>query len=727
MTIFQLKFGAAAALLWFAASQAQPAPATGVSFYVAPSGNDLNPGTEQRPLATLSGAQARVRAVRKMGMPEGGVTVWVHGGLYTLDRGLTLEAADSGEPDRPVVWRSVAGEHARVFGGVRLSAADFAPVTDPALLTRMAPEARGHVVALRLGGAIAGPKRYADLFKGNGGMPLLLFNDSALPLSRWPHAGYTTMASVVDSGITPPHGGVFHYRPEAAEHAARWVTAAGEGQLWLTGFWRVPFETNSIRVGAIDLKEGTITFAAPSPGGIGSKYGAMVNGTRPGDGKEQYYAFNLLEEIDMPGEWSYDFARQTLFLWPPAGDWRQGELLLAKLAQPVVSLNGASHVVLRQLEIEGGLGQAVAIAGGSDDLVAGCTIRNTGGGGIDVEGGLSHRIESNDLKNIGSYGIRLVAGDRATLTPAGHIADNNHISNYGRQERITQAIYLGGVGNRATHNLIHDGTYNGIEYQGNDQYMAYNEIHHIGLDAGDLGAFYTNGDWAAQGNVIEYNLVHHALNANGSYIDDGSSGRTARNNVFYKLGSGIFLGGGHNNVITNNLIVDCRTGIHVDDRGVARHYDATAHHLTQMLKTIDPNRPPWSTHYPNFLAGILENPTEPSGNIFRSNVIVRAARPYQLSSPSILNQQENPDLHVDAQFADESKLDFSLRPTSPIFTLLPGFQTIPFSQIGLRLDEYRASLPTAEETGRDTDRVQGMPFDSTTDVKASDALGGQKH
>jgi hypothetical protein len=346
---------------------------------------------------------------------------------------------------------------------------------------------------------------------------------------------------------------------------------------------------------------------------------------------------------------------------------------------------------------------------------------------VDIERSDSDTVQSSNFEHIGSYGIRMVAGDRKTLTPANDVADNNHIHNYGERERITQGIYLGGVGNRATHNLIHDGTYHGIEYQGNDQRMAYNEIHHIGLDAGDMGVFYTNGDWAAQGNVIAYNFAHDSPNANGSYLDDGSSGRTTIGNIFYKLSTGPFLGGGHNNVTENNLIIACKTGIHVDDRGIARHYDTTAPHLTSMLKAIDPNRPPWSTRYPNFLRGILEDPTRPTGNVFLNNVIIDTPKPYQLSSPGILDPAMNPVFNGDPEFADLANLNFSLKPSSPIYKLLPGFKPITFSEIGLRIDAYRKSLPTAEETGRNTDRSKSIFFDSNTDIKASDKLSTMSH
>jgi hypothetical protein len=721
---------AALLLFVFGCIQAPAAASQSTNFYVSTAGSDANPGTAERPFATLSAARAAVRKASAKGLPEGGLTVWVDDGLYLLGQGFALGKEDSGEPGRPVTYRAVQGAHPRLFGGVRLQAGSFQPVSDAATVARLQPEARGHVVALQLAGG-EGPARYPDLYLGNGGMVQLLVDDAIQPLSRWPQSGYTTMASVVDSGIVPqPHGGTFHYRAEVAPHAQAWAEAAKRGDLWLTGFWRVPFEIYSMRVASVETGAQTISFATKSLGGgamsgIGSKYSDTVNGTRVGNGKEQYYVSNLLEEIGGPGQWSYEFRTHTLYFWPPVGDLAKHEVLLANLSAPVVTLAGAHDVHLVGLTVEGGLTQGVAVQNGSHDLLAGLTVRNTGAGAIDVEGGDDDLVQSNDLYDLGSYGIHLVSGDRKTLTAAHDAAENNHIYRFGKQERITEGIFLDGAGNRASHNLIHDGPYNGIRFQGNDQRMDYNEIHHIGLDAGDMGVFYTNGDWAAQGNVIAYNFGHHSPNANGAYLDDGSSGRTVFGNVFYKVSSGLFLGGGHDNRFENNLIVKCKTAIHIDDRGVARHYDASAHHLTNFLKTINPNAPPWSTRYPGFLAGILADPTHPTGDIVQNNGIVAAQTAFQVSAPATVDPAANP-VFAELPFASEAKLDFALPAGNPLYKALPGFKPIPFARIGLQLDAYRTALPTDAETGRYTDR-QAVPFfDSNTDVKASDKIGVPK-
>ena len=198
----------------------------------------------------------------------------------------------------------------------------------------------GKVVQLdlaALGIRHAGP--LPDLFEGNGGLFELYCNGQRMPLSRWPNDGYTAMKEVLDGGAAGPsaHGGSFVYR---GERPARWAAAVPDG-VWIAGFWRVPWVIQGVRVASIDTQCHVIAHAVGVPGGIGSKYSAEVNGTRKGDGKEPWYAMNLLEEVDQPGEWCIDFKSHTLYFWPPA-DLATSTAMIADSGIPLVTMKGAS-------------------------------------------------------------------------------------------------------------------------------------------------------------------------------------------------------------------------------------------------------------------------------------------------------------------------------------------------------------------------------------------------
>ena len=105
----QLRFGLVFAFLFLLSA----ATLLGADFYVSPKGSDRNPGTRQKPFATLEHARDAARSAKR----EGGVTIWLRGGTYTRSDTFTLNAEDGGTATAPVVYRSIPGETARIFGG----------------------------------------------------------------------------------------------------------------------------------------------------------------------------------------------------------------------------------------------------------------------------------------------------------------------------------------------------------------------------------------------------------------------------------------------------------------------------------------------------------------------------------------------------------------------------------------------------------------------------------
>ena len=89
-----------------------------MDIHVSPRGDDGDAGTAAAPLRTLSAAQQAVRAAKAGGMPAGGITVLLHGGVYRLQAPLVLGPEDSGAAGRPVTWKAAGGEKAVVSGGL---------------------------------------------------------------------------------------------------------------------------------------------------------------------------------------------------------------------------------------------------------------------------------------------------------------------------------------------------------------------------------------------------------------------------------------------------------------------------------------------------------------------------------------------------------------------------------------------------------------------------------
>ncbi|MDC7693697.1 right-handed parallel beta-helix repeat-containing protein [Asticcacaulis sp. DXS10W] len=687
--------------------------ATGLDLHVAPDGDDAADGSAARPLRTLTGARDRLRTLRRGGV-SAPCCVSLHSGTYFINEPFQLTAEDSGTAQAPVTYRALPGAEVRLFGGVRLSAQSARRIDDINLLARVRPQVRGNLVAFDFAAAgVNLPPALPPVFEDNGGLFSVIHKGEKLPQSRWPKGGYTTIAEVLDSGIAPPRGGTFRYR---GDHPATWAAAVKKGELWLTGFWRVPFSVQSVKVASLDTAARTITLAAPVSLGIGSKYTPLINGTRKGDGKEPYYAFNLPEEIEAPGEWCYDYAGRRLLIWLPEPS---ASLEVTTLNTPMIHLSGVSHVRFSGFEIAGGRAGAMRIDGGWEIALEALRLRNIGGGAIDMVGGFGHSVRGCDLEHIGRFAVRVTCGDRKTLTPGDVVIENNHIRNFGEEARISPAIALNGVGNRVRNNLIHDGPNAGIVYQGNDLLIERNEIHHIGLDSGDLGGIYTNGDWAGLGNIVRHNFIHSSAGANGVYIDDGASGHRVEGNICFRLASGPFIGGGHGNQIIGNLVMACRLGLHLDDRGVSRNYGLHSSHLGRLFNQLNTAEPPWSSRYGEVLNTLKMSPQLPTGNVLEKNILINTQKPFDLARSVTIDTASNAVFDRDPGLTNPADFDLSPAVKTRAVAGLSPLAAIPFDRIGLYVDALRKALPPDLQQSRHALRQGRILFDSQTDIEAS--------
>jgi hypothetical protein len=508
-----------------------------------------------------------------------------------------------------------------------------------------------------------------------------------LTLSRWPNAGFARIKEVLGGKPIESHGlkgdavGKFTSQEKLS---AGW---AKETEVWLHGYWFWDWSDSFQRVSQVDPETGTITLSPPEHG-----YGYR-NGQR-------FYALNLLCELDQPGEWFLDKATGSVFAWPtheaPELTWTY------TLLPALIQIRGASFVTLQNIILEATRGTAVLIENGQSNQVAGCILRNTGSWAVSIRGGSSNRVIGNDIYQTGEGGIALSGGDRKNLTPAGHVAENNHVWNFGRIFRTYRpAVLVDGVGQRVAHNLIHDGPHNAIQLGGNDHTIEFNEIHHVCTETGDVGAFYMGRDWTARGTVIRHNFFHDLSGpglhgAMAVYLDDCASGIRVEGNVFYRAGRAAFIGGGRDNVVENNLFVECAPSVHVDARGLGWMKNETVGDATlpTRLREAPYQSPPWSIRYPKLVNILDEEPAAPRGNVVARNISV-GGRWLDLEKAAEAGVHFTQNLVTNAPgFIEDSKPSkhgFQLRDDSPAWKL--GFKKIPIEQIGLIEDASRRSLP----------------------------------
>lgn len=649
--------------------------------HVAPGGNDAwtgrleapNDSATDGPLATLGGARQAIRALKARGdWPADGVVVQVHEGTYSIDETLRFGDGDGGTPEGAVVYRA-AGDHVRLLAGTVVAA--FSPVTDEAVLERLPEAARDHVVQADL--AALGITDYGS---AAGAGVELFFNDQPMILARWPNEGFTRI--VEEAG-----GDRFDIRGTWGDRIGKWVYEGDrparwleEPDAWVHGYWFWDWSDQRHRIQSID-PEARILEVEPPYHNYGYRKG------------QWYYAYNLLTELDMPGEYYIDRERGVLYFWPPS-DPADGEALVTRLDH-VVELEGVSHLELAGFTIEGMRRTAVLVRGGEAVSIAGCTVRNGGIGGISVAGGTGHRVADCHLYGLGSNGISLQGGDRPSLTPGGHVAENNHIHHYGRWNRMYQpGISLTGVGLRAAHNWIHDAPHIAIAFSGNDHIIEYNEINDVCLESNDAGAIYAGRDWTMRGTEIRFNFMHHVTGFEdrgcvGVYLDDMFCGTRIYGNLFYRVTRAAFIGGGRDVIVENNLFVDCNPALHIDNRAQGWAADTVETTMKERLDAMPYQSALWAARYPE-LPGIWEDePAAPKGNRVVRNVsaggtwdgVQDGARSYQTIEDNVI--MDDPGFaHSERARGERPKaVDFVLTPDAPAFEL--GFEALPLAAMGL--------------------------------------------
>ncbi|MGA9365174.1 MAG: right-handed parallel beta-helix repeat-containing protein [Bacteroidota bacterium] len=727
----------------------------GTAFYVSLTGNDTwsgklpspNENKTDGPFATLERAREAIRSLRQAGAPpRGGAVVYVRGGQYRFSKTFKLTAADSGGKGTPITWRAYSNEQVSFTGGKYISG--FKTVTDSLILKRIDSQYRDKIMVVDL--KAQGIADFGAIVP-RGSPPLeVFFQGRRLTIARWPNSGWLKIADVPQTGDTLYNQGLErekrfdgvpvgrHYGriKYDGDRPSRW---SSENEVYLHGYWTWDWSDSFQKVKLIDTLKREITLQPPH-----HHYGYTKN--------QRYYFLNILEELDEPGEWYLDRKNELLYFWP-LGPLMNRAVTVSLLDVPLVSIENSSNITIQGIRFEYSRGSGITIIGGNHNMVAGCTFRNLGADAVKIDGGTENGIQSCDISEVALGGVLLNGGDRKTLTPGGNFAINNHIYNYSTWLRTGQyAIVVDGVGNRVAHNLIHDAPHEGIYLKGNEHIIEFNEIHHVTLETGDAGAIHTGRDWTWRGNILRYNYFHHIQGPglHGSmavYLDDWASDFTVYGNVFYKAGRATMIGGGRDNVVENNVYVQCMPSVHVDARGLgwaSYYFDGTEPDLFKKMDAMDFRNLPFSEKYPELLRLYSDEPAVPKNNkivhnisyggrwidlydyyaynfsvvTIKDNLIAdpdicrrrakgeKAWDPYYLNidmkegyvtykfgDKEIMDEfKDNTFMETDPGFVDLAHEDFRLRDDSPAYKL--GFKRIPTEKIGLYKDEYRTTVPT---------------------------------
>ncbi|MGZ3754405.1 MAG: right-handed parallel beta-helix repeat-containing protein [Mucilaginibacter sp.] len=726
--------------------------------FVAVNGNSAAPGTEDQPVNSIADAVKLAQVAAKNG--SGKITILVKGGTYYEHQTLELVDGKTWNSTVPLIIEAYKKEVVIIHGGKTIDKELIKPVSDPKWLTRFQPEVRNKIREIDLKAAGVDPGVLRPVGFGRPMAPSwmeVFINGEPGQIARWPNKGTVPIDSVLDGGsadtgkkaapkMDEPKVGLIAIRPsetdrnlvefkpnDTTKKPVKPIDTAKRGgtftyndtrpaewrepkKAWLTGFFMWGYADDAIPVGKIDTIRRIITTTLPTKYGFGS-----------GKPWRAYYAYNIPEEIDIPGEYYVDTATRKLYFLPPD---KLRSVELSVLENPMADMRGVSKVILKNLQFTCSRGMGIYMERTKGVRIDNCTFSNLGMMAVfmgksgdtthdakadktdkkiaslaknaidivnyiyehttfDSEGGTDNGIVNCRIYQTGTGGIYLSGGNRLTLTPAHNFVKNCIIHDFNRIEKTYRpGIYIAGVGNSISNCDIYNSPSVAILLHGNNHLIEYNVIHHTTLEVDDMGAIYYGRDPSERGNVVRYNYFHNLGGQNKTmaiYHDDGACGMSVIGNVFYRAGTvGGFIGGGQDNNYTNNIFLNVRYALHIDKRlsNWAKNVIQKDGLFIKRLEAVNYNKPPYSTAYPNLKDYLTEGPDGPQRNRFYLNLMVNIEQPVEGDTALFYFDPHNFETVGDPGFKDYPGLDFRIKSGSLIYRKLPGFEAPPLDKMG---------------------------------------------
>ncbi len=710
-----------------AAGKAAP-QTSGREFYLAPDGDDANPGTKARPFATLARARDAVREAKKAA--AGPITVILRGGAYHLSKTVVFSLADSAPAGCTITYAAAPGETPVLTSGVRITgwkkltaapaglparAADHVWVADvPKGLALFRTLYDG---AKRLPRASVGFCPASDP-KGKKGYPVVNENYHVLRKLAFPAGVLRAWPNLSDVEVV--------IRPHNA-----WVM-------------------NILTLESVDEKAGMAMTTLPGTYALNRP----VN-VRPG--QIAAWVQNVLEGLDAPGRWAVNSNEGKLYLWP-TGD-RPGENIMAPRLTELIRIEGDIDVPgptdtpVRGLVFKGlTFSQAdrgtwtardagiqhdwemvdkadalVRFRGAEDCQIVDCTFTNSGGSAVRLDLHCQrNRIARNHISDIGGAGVLMIGyGPGTKDVNKGNTVVDNHIHDIGKLWWHSHAIVAWQSGsNRIANNYIHhcprkavclSGVRPGFFWEGRknrrecsrtirrhevgdkskwadilpflhtrNNVVEHNEIHHVLQMLGDGAAVNVSG--AGKGNVIRRNYIHDIENpgcASCIRTDDAQAGTLIEENIVFRARIGGITPKWENHFV-NNFLIDVGPG------GDAIHTAGkwgpfgTSRIERNILISSGRDRRFWGGFRAEH-AGKLSGCTIDRNIYFRPAAASQADTPKEAFLAALRARGHDANSHYgDPMFVAPAKGDFRFRPGSPAVKL--GIRPLDLTTVGLTGD-----------------------------------------
>lgn len=561
----------------------EPFPTTGLYYvFVDPENGDdrTATGSIDKPFKTCNEALLKFK-------PEKGMVLTLRGGIYPVTDRIILSDITAAE-EAPFVITNYEDEDVIFTGGNVLKGEDFKKVTDTEILSRLNPAISDNVRVLDM--SACGITEYGDI--GTSYTPALWVDGAEYTIARWPNAGTTGMRECTDPDLIDTVGGTAtksngvidcgtvtaaagsscgSYR-KYSKRATELNEAAGEivstdigvefcvedlrpfswvntGDIWFYGSVYEEWRKFNFPISEFNADTRSIRTS------WGNEWGAKYYPTH-----NKFYYFNILEELDAPGEWFLDKETGLLYVYPTQ-DLAGKEIIYDATASSgtdsyMMHLHNVQNVIINGITFKNSRGNGIYIGNQNSKhvIVQNCEFYNLGI--ATWLGGRYSGVINSTFKDLSNRAIQLnvpSTNDTYNLIPARQFAMNNILYN-------TTGIYSNGIGNVISHNFISNNKGSAIYPAGNETIAEYNEIVSGPRVTLDSGAIYTGGNAFKRGVHVRYNYIHDIGNISprGIYFDDMISGCYAYGNIVD--GAWMQLHGARENAVYNNIFLNYQNG-----------------------------------------------------------------------------------------------------------------------------------------------------------------------
>ncbi|MBP3348929.1 MAG: hypothetical protein J6L92_09250 [Clostridia bacterium] len=685
--------------------------------YVAENGDDANCGSMEKPLLTLKGALERMKG------RQGGKIVF-RGGHYNFDERVDITSEHSGTEASPLIITAQKGERVYFSAAQRIPAQSFGKVDDEHILSRLHPDARDRILVCDL--KALGIEDYGVVGKngehetmGECGT-MLVINDDMYDLARYPNVygakGRLEMQDKIYSkGEYVTVDGKKEWKPwELGIEDTKCFDWEWNDDIWVYGAFRYEWIQLFMRLGGLNRERCSII------GSEDARYSlnyVELNG---------FVFVNVLEELDVPGEWYLDRAEGKLYVYPKGGSLdADDDIRLITTPCDLIRIEKAENIIIDNIDMGKCRGSALTVLDCRQVLMQRCRVSSTTSSVL-IEGGYRNGVIATRFEYFMGTACDALGGDKVNLIPCNNFVQNCMAFN----STVAFGITSGGCGNLIAHNYLHNTRFGDNGH--NEGIFEYNIIEGGDINTSDSGMIYVGGGGNSFcGNHYRYNYFFDFARIDyGMYFDDLSRGMYAYGNIivgngvnpdrFEKYGKWWPSGGrtfnhhnGGEHVYYNNISIDAGYFAFGGDitywlcpfehwKGWARStYEDS---LTKRSKRYLDRYPT----YKDFLEAVdqhmedLKDPAyveksgwaerrlrSPAYNHYENNLILRADRPYKLDNgiETATGLETNYITNDDPGFVDWAARDYRFKKNAAIFEHIPDFVPPPFERMG-PVDDY---------------------------------------